>query len=151
MSVHPRTHTQAGSRGIKSHCVRSQSTERRIKDLRDVIWLIWGVLQAFGGTGVTARGDWHCWSVSHITADHSRGEQTNHTHEVWTHKLRNPISKSTQTRMLWHEKREYLNCYKSKCFIRTLTYLLHNVYILACLWSPAQGRHLFYENIPLQP
>lgn len=31
------THTRAGSRGIKSHCVRSRSTEGGIKDLRDVI------------------------------------------------------------------------------------------------------------------
>lgn len=30
-------HMQAGSRGIKSHCVGSRSTERWIKDLRDVI------------------------------------------------------------------------------------------------------------------
>lgn len=80
--------TQAGSRGIKSHCVRSQSTERRIKDLRDVIWLIWGVLRAFGGTAITAAGDWHCWSVSHIRVDHSTGEQTNRTHEVQTHEWR---------------------------------------------------------------
>lgn len=78
-STNAHTHTQAGSQGIKSRCVRSQSTERRIKELRDVIWLIWGVLQAFGGTGFTARGDWHCWSVSHMRADHSRGEQSSHT------------------------------------------------------------------------
>lgn len=73
------THTRAGSRGIKSHCVRSRSTERGIKDLRDVIWLIWGVSAGLRGDWRYSRG----WLTLLICITHQTGSRQRGSGHTW--------------------------------------------------------------------